>query len=289
MAEKCKQCNNFYNLTTRKPIITNECGCIHCLECITTLMNENSQRKILCPRCEEIRTLPEELKASIEIMKDLRSQDSLQITCDEHQSKITTQYCLMCDIPICSACELSIHKDHQLINLKQSKFISYTENVKSMLDEYSSQTVKFKLDQYANNEVQLTSSQFKSMISKVSRILGHLVDDEERKSIYFPTCLGIPQNDPQSMKKVNFSGQIIAQENRFSTEISHRDIKHLINESQAVLREEFKQALEAFENTSLQKQKILTDSIDQRISNIQQDISNQLYQFKQQTQDDLEI
>eukprot|EP00347_Sterkiella_histriomuscorum_P022466 403338388 len=121
------------------------------------------------------------------------------------------------------------------------------------------------------------------MISKVSRMLGHLVDDEERKTIDLPACLGEPQNDPQNMKKAYASGK------GGPAQLSLRDIKHLINESQAVLREEFKQALEAFENTSLQKEKILTDSTNQRISDIQSDISKQLHQFRQEIQADLEI
>eukprot|EP00347_Sterkiella_histriomuscorum_P016592 403352597 len=104
---------------------------------------------------------------------------------------------------------------------------------------------------YANNEeVKLYSSQFKSMISRVSRMLGHLVDDEERKTTDLPACLGEPQNDPQNLKKAIVLGQITQGKG---------------------------------------KEKILTDSTNKRISDIQSDISKQLHQFKQEIQADLEI
>eukprot|EP00347_Sterkiella_histriomuscorum_P017041 403350885 len=183
MATKCKQCKTYFNLTNRKPIIINECGCIHCLECVTILLNKNKKRQILCPGCDEIRTLPEELKESIQIIKDLKSLDQLTIICDEHQSKNSSMHCLHCEIPVCKDCKRGKNQGHQLFDLKQSNFKTYTENVKQLFDEYSVSNMIQKLDQYSQNQIQITSSQFKLLISKVSRIFGQLVDEEESKGI----------------------------------------------------------------------------------------------------------
>eukprot|EP00347_Sterkiella_histriomuscorum_P008203 403345985 len=288
MAKKCEQCQNYYNLSNRKPIVINECGCIYCLECIDVLMKGNQQRKITCPGCEEDMTLPEELLKSLKIVKDLRQLDQLTIICSEHQSNVTFMYCLKCEIPVCTDCKLNFHKDHQLIDLKQSKFETYSENVKQVFDEYSFQNMKSLIEKYAHNEIQINSAQFKSAINKVSRILDHLVDEDERTKIDLPTCLGEPQNDPQNLKIfTQLTGPKIAQ-TCHSVELNQKDIKQLINESQAVLREEFKQALEAFEINSDLKEKAFADQNDLKIKNIQQGLDQQLQQFKQEINADLE-
>eukprot|EP00347_Sterkiella_histriomuscorum_P007408 403349037 len=269
MTEKCEKCKHFYNLTNRKPIFLSECGCIYCLECIQSLMQGHQHRQATCPECDIVSTQPDEMKESPKIMKYLKQLDQLTIICDDHQSKTTAKYCLKCEIPVCTECENSTHQQHPLLDLKQSKFLTYSENVKTIIDEYSVQNMKQMLDKYAYNEIQITSSQFKSMTCKVSRMLGHLVDEEERIQIDLLTCLEEPQNtDSKNIKKnANMQGQTIAHE-KSSIGLNQADIKNLINESQSVLREEFKQALEAFENASTKKEQRLTDQTNKRINDI---------------------
>eukprot|EP00347_Sterkiella_histriomuscorum_P008974 403343016 len=250
-------------------------------------MKGNLQRKITCPGCEEDRTLPEELKESPKIVKDLKQQDQLTIICSEHQSNVTTMYCLKCEIPVCTDCKLNSHKDHHQIDLKQSKFETYSENVKQVFDEYSAHNMKSIIDKYAHNEFQINSAQFKSAINKVSRILNYLVDEDECVKIDLPTCLGEPQNDPQNLKIFTQLSVPKIAIGSHSVDFNQKDIQQLINESQAVLREEFKQALEAFEMTSNQKDKAFTDQTDKKMKDIQQVLDLYLQQFRQDINTDL--
>eukprot|EP00347_Sterkiella_histriomuscorum_P014119 403362096 len=251
-------------------------------------MNGNQERQATCPECEIVSTQPEEMKESPKIMKYLIQLDQLTIICDEHQSKTTAKYCLKCETPVCIECEIGTHKDHNIIDLKQSKFVTYTENVKNLIDEYSTHNLKSKLDKYAYNEIQINSSHFKTMISKIQRMLGYLVDEEERIKIDLPTCLGEPQNDPQIFQKnPNVYEQPIAAGN-ISNELTQNDIKQMINESQSILREEFKQTLEAFENALIKKEKILTDQINLRINDMQSEIARQLQQYKEEIKSDFD-
>eukprot|EP00347_Sterkiella_histriomuscorum_P008412 403345192 len=252
-------------------------------------MQGNEKSQTTCPDCDIVSTQPEEMKESPKIIKYLKQLDQLTIICDEHQSKTTAKYCLKCETPVCIECEIGTHKDHNIIDLKQSKFVTYTENVKNLIDEYSTHNLKSKLDKYAYNEIQINSSHFKTMISKIQRMLGYLVDEEERIKIDLPTCLGEPQNDPQILqKKSNIQGKPIAA-GIIAYELTENHIKHLINESQSILREEFKQALEAFENASIKKEKILTDQTNLRINDIQQGIASKLQQYKEEIQSDFDI
>eukprot|EP00347_Sterkiella_histriomuscorum_P007975 403346848 len=185
-------------------------------------------------------------------------------------------------------CKFTIHIDHQLTDLKQSKFKIYTTNVKSMFDEYSVQNMVSQLDNQASNEIQQTASQFKSMVSKVSRMLGHLAKDEERSKICLPTCLGEPKNDPQNVKRIpKILGKIIQRKNQ--SQISLQDIKHLINESQSLLREEFKQALDVFESSQRLKERVYIDQSNKRINSVQSTLDQQLPQFQLETKSGLEI
>eukprot|EP00347_Sterkiella_histriomuscorum_P021506 403333740 len=289
MVKKCKQCKNYYNFTNRKPIVITECGCTHCLECILTLLEGNQQRQIVCPGCDETTTLPEQLKENVQIMKDLKSSDSLTIVCEEHESKTTNFYCLSCEIPVCSICKLGSHKDHPLIDMKQSKFKIYSENVKELIDGYSPQNMKSQLEKYALNEAQMTSSQFKSMVSKISRMFGHLADDEERNKIDLVSCLEEVQNEPQNWKQFQKLSKPTIAGDLEPFGLSKLDIQNLINESQSVLREEFKQALDTFESVSIQKEKIMKDQTNQKLIDIQTNIEEKIQKFKQDFLSDLEV
>eukprot|EP00347_Sterkiella_histriomuscorum_P011573 403371940 len=242
----------------------------------------------MCPGCDQSRTLPQELNENLQIMKELRTLDQLTVICDKHLSKTATLYCLNCDIAVCSDCRFTTHQDHQHTDLKQSKFKIYTTNVKSMFDEYSVLNMKYQLDNQANNEIQQTASQFQSMVSKVSRMLGHLTKDEETNKIDLSTCLGEPQNDSWNIKENSKIFRQIAIQGNDQYKISLQDIKHMINESQALLREEFKQALNAFETNLNNKESITNSQTNQKMKHIEQNNFEQLQQFKQAMNADLQ-
>eukprot|EP00347_Sterkiella_histriomuscorum_P000598 403375232 len=273
MVQKCQHCNKFYNLTNRKPIIANECACVLCLECIQSLLNDSLARQIQCPGCKENSTLPDELKESEGIMMELQSQDLLTIICDQHQTQTASLYCLKCEIPVCSDCKLDTHNGHQFIDLKKSKFKTYLDNAKEIFEDYSVKNMKSLLDQISHNEVQQTSSQFKSNISKISRMF-HYLTSEERYKIDLPSCLGEPQND---LNNVMSDGNV-------SVKLSQKDIQNMINKSQAELRDEFKQTLKPFDTTSSIKRKL-----ELRIEVLNSAITVQLQQLKNDYKTDLDL
>eukprot|EP00347_Sterkiella_histriomuscorum_P017678 403348415 len=273
MVQKCLHCNNFYNLTNRKPIIINECACVLCLECIQSLLNDSLARQIQCPGCKENSTLPDELKESEDIMMELQSQDLLTIICDQHQTQNTSLYCLKCEIPVCTDCKLDTHSSHQIIDLKKSKFKTYLDNAKEIFEDYSVNNMKSLLDQISHNEVQQTSSQFKSNISKISRMF-HYLTNEERSKIDLAFCLGEPQNDHKN----------VITDGKGSVKLSERDIQNMINKSQAELREEFKQTLKPFDTNSSIKRKL-----ELRIDVLCSAITVQLQQLKNDVKTDLDL
>eukprot|EP00347_Sterkiella_histriomuscorum_P020549 403337383 len=220
-------------------------------------------------------------------MKNLQSLDQLTVICEFHKPEIAAMYCFNCELPVCRECKFDTHRDHQLVELKQTKFKTYSANVLSLFDEYSVQNVKQQITKQGSNEIQLTSTEFKSMISKIHRMLNHLASEDETSKIDFISCLGDPQNIPQNRRvNVNQSEQIQAQN---SSAFNEKEVLKLINESQALLREEFKRDLDAFENSQGQKDKIINDQLDMKINDIQRSITEQLQQLKQEINTDLNV
>eukprot|EP00347_Sterkiella_histriomuscorum_P018368 403345770 len=286
MLEKCQSCKHPFNLADRKPIIINGCGCIHCLKCVHNLLNGNKQRQIECPGCLEICTLPDQLKESKQIIEILKAQDQLNVICDSHKPELARMYCLNCDIPVCQICKFDTHKDHQTVEIKHSKFKVYSENVVSLLDEYSAQNMKSQLISQSNNETQLTSTQFKTMISRVSRMLSNVVSEDEISKIDYVSWLDDSQNNSQIAQIKKIQLEQISQR-QISSSLTKQDVKNLIIESQALLREEFKKDLEAFESSQIHKEKLLNVQIDLKNTDVQLNINKQLQQLKQEINTDL--
>eukprot|EP00347_Sterkiella_histriomuscorum_P011738 403371293 len=234
MSEKCQNCDSYYNSTSRKPIIINECGCIYCLECINQALNGNIQRKIQCPGCLQQSILPDQLKVSSQVMNRLQELDNIIVKCENHQPEIAENYCLSCDIPVCLVCKLDDHKGHQFVDFKLSKFKTYSENVMTLFDQYSVNNMISLLTKQCKNEIELTSTQFKSMISKVQRMLGHSITEQEFGLIDFVTYLDDPQNNLQIQRVgINQFEQIPRRQSQYV--FSDRNIQNMIKNSQAIL------------------------------------------------------
>eukprot|EP00347_Sterkiella_histriomuscorum_P017230 403350183 len=225
--------------------------------------NNNPKREVYCPDDKEVSTLAEVLKENKQILRKLESLDQLTLFCDDHEGQIANLYCTACQIPVCCHCKLEqqTHKAHSLIDLKQSDFKTYAQNVISLFDEYSIENMKTKLINQSMNEIQLKSSQFKQMIEKINRMLGHVASNEELQKIDLAYFLRDPLYAPQN-KQPQRSNMMEEQKTHHNQD--SENIQQLINESQSKLREEFKQALNAFEinqNNQNQVNSQINDSI----------------------------
>eukprot|EP00347_Sterkiella_histriomuscorum_P021085 403335315 len=179
-------------------------------------------------------------------MNKLKQQNLLTVICEAHQTQTASFYCLQCEIPVCTHCKLDTHKDHQIVIMSQTLFTSYSTNVMRIFDEYSVDNMKTLLCQQSQNEIQLNSSQFKEMLTKVERMLGPHIDEVEDQLIDFQSYLVDPQNRlPKVMQKQH--QPTIDGHSEFDNKLQYDQIIKQMNESQAQMREEFKQTLNAFE------------------------------------------
>eukprot|EP00347_Sterkiella_histriomuscorum_P009305 403341714 len=242
MSDSCSQCNKYFNLTSRKPIILDEYGCIWCLECINLSLKDNPKREIYCPFDKEVVTMPEQLKEHRRMIDKLQSMNQLNVFCSDHESQITNQYCITCSKPVCSHCRLVTHNEHSLVDLKQSNFQVYVENVLRLLDEYSIEDIKSQLIKLSINENQMRSSQFKEMIDKINRIVGRVISDQEQPRIDLAQTL-----EDHIFAPVNRQPLGSIEEEQIEYYWDSETIKQVINKSQSKLRKEFKKALNAFE------------------------------------------
>eukprot|EP00347_Sterkiella_histriomuscorum_P007573 403348400 len=249
MSDICTQCNNFFNVTNRKPIFLDDYGCIWCLECINFHLIDNPKREIYCPIDKEFVTVPEKLRENRRMIDKLQSLNQHTVFCDEHEGQITNQYCTRCQIPICS------HSEHSLLDLKPSSFKIYIDNVVKLLDEYSIENVKTQLIRLSNNESQLNSQDFKEIISKINRMLGKVLIDSTQ-SLEDP--LYAPQN--RNFQRSNVIEELGSQNNS-----NPQNIQQMINDSQSQLREEFRQQLRALEINQNQLNNEINGSIQLNI------------------------
>eukprot|EP00347_Sterkiella_histriomuscorum_P003259 403364977 len=274
MTDSCSQCNHFFNLTTRRPIVL-ECTCIWCIECINFNLKDNPKREIYCPLDKEVVTMPVDLKESKQVLRKLESLDQLSVFCDDHEGQTATQYCITCQIPTCSHCKLVTHSEHSLIDLKQSSFKIYTSGVMKLLDEYSVENIKSQLFHLSTNESQLKSSQFKEIINKVNRMLGHVVSEEEYLKIDLAQSLEDPLYNPQNRLKPKLSNMVEEQKNQ--SNLNSQSLQQMINLSQSKIREEFKNTMNAFEinqnqinNQNNESVKLIKTSQDNFLINLEQ-------------------
>eukprot|EP00347_Sterkiella_histriomuscorum_P007537 403348542 len=179
--------------------------------------------------------------------------------------------------------------------MSQSIFTSYSTNVNKIFDEYSVENMKAQLNQQSQNEIQLSSSEFKDMLSKVTRMLEPHIEDEEASLIDIQTYLVGPQNrqvDPQN-RQPKVMKQVIQKppldcHNEIDNQLSYDQFIKKMKESQAQMREEFKYSLNAFEVNQNQVNQSLQQQIDHRIKVAEDKQQKDLNELQKEIQSNLQ-
>eukprot|EP00347_Sterkiella_histriomuscorum_P019942 403339708 len=200
MSYTCSQCNQFQNLTNRKPIELN-CKCtIICLCCYQNIARNENQNENILSQCCTISIRSGELNVNEMLMGKIESQNSIFITCDNHQTELAIKYCIECQIPVCDYCLYDDHKNHQVVKMLKSQFTSYTNNVMRIFEEYQIESINMKAQhaQQSDNEISMNSIQLKQAISQVTKMLGTYINEEEASQID-PTTLQSSLNTEASL------------------------------------------------------------------------------------------
>eukprot|EP00347_Sterkiella_histriomuscorum_P012775 403367270 len=290
MSLSCGLCNKFYNLTNRKPVGL-QCICTFCLECVHLLLNDNPKRQVTCPDCISNSVLAQEPTVNMQILKKIKSQDLLFIICDDHQTQTTQYYCIQCEIPVCTHCKLDTHKTHLIVDLTRSLFQSYQTNVTRIFDEYSIENIKAQLNKQSQNEIQLSSFQFKEMLSKVTRLLIPHITNEEASLIQIQNFLIDPQNPKIKAKQLQSEElQVLPNDVQIDFKQLIKDqIIEQLKESQASMREEFKQTFNAFKNNQNQVNNSIQEQVDKKINSSEDKYLKTIDDLKRELHENLEV
>eukprot|EP00347_Sterkiella_histriomuscorum_P022914 403336678 len=202
-------------------------------------------RTILCPIHEIVSTMPQKIKEreNKKTLTSLLSFDDLTVFCDDHDQHKTTLYCKKCSKPVCPRCKFSTHKNHTLISLKKSNVHEFTTNVQKLFDKYSVKNLQSQLVQQSTNQCSLKSSQFKMLLDKIQRVLGNVVSDDEWQQIDLSYYLNGAQNVSHDIYCTRRSNQKV----KTLINIQFDDVKHMIQESQTQLRNEFNKTFGTFQ------------------------------------------
>eukprot|EP00347_Sterkiella_histriomuscorum_P006894 403351027 len=266
MSELCCECKNPFDLKIRRPILL-ECGCTYCLDCVHKQIKDIPSREILCPLpLHGISTMPDNLaeKENKSILTSLLSFDDLTVFCDDHSKHKATLYCTLCSIPVCPRCINSTHKHHSLIDLKKSKFQTFASNVHRLFEDYSSENIKSQLELQSINKSTLKASELKMLLSKLKRVLGNIISEEECQQIDLAYCLNGAQNITHDIYSTR--GSFIS--------MQFNDIQYMIKESQTQLRNEFNLTLSTFQDRQDQ-------AFVELKRNIESDVSDRIKAFDQ--------
>eukprot|EP00347_Sterkiella_histriomuscorum_P012190 403369551 len=169
----CKSCNQKYNLSKRKPMISVECLHKACKNCIESKF-QKVQEGIICFQCEEI-TQPDKYKNDPEIQTILQDFSLLPICCDNHPNLSADFLCLDCEELVCNSCSQTHHDSHIINEQKISLeiFEEYLTNAAAMLDRHISpiQALLMEVRQLKENESEIKSSEFMQIYKKVTTFL----------------------------------------------------------------------------------------------------------------------
>eukprot|EP00347_Sterkiella_histriomuscorum_P023043 403336173 len=284
MSQTCYQCNQFYNLTIRRPILLTGCGCALCRECVTRKLRNNPTRQIKCPADLKISTMDEVFQDHMQVLIKLQQLDSLNAICDNHVKQKATLYCTKCQVLACFHCKQDTHKGHLLLEIKKSGFTNYMDHVNTLLDKYSAKNIKAQLFQQSQNRSQLQAFQLKELLTNVKTILGNFVTDEEQKQIDIAYYSEEYQRNPQQIQGLlNKSEEQKSQRN-----LNIEEVQTLINQSQQQLREEFNIGLGSFENNQTQINNKINQQVDLRIKLSQYSQQKNLIELKKEIQSNLQ-
>eukprot|EP00347_Sterkiella_histriomuscorum_P011424 403372508 len=283
MSYACAQCNIYYNLTTRKPIELN-CQCTICMECHQNLANDRLQKVLTCPQCSATSIKSDKPRVNEMIMRKIETQNSLFITCDNHQTEMASHYCIECESPVCTYCQLEdTHSSHQIVRMSRSQFTDYTTNVLRIFDEYqidNMESLLGLLGQQRDNEISLDSKKLKQTILRVTRMLGPHIDEDETTQIDFKRYLLDPQNLQQKIKK--FHSKFTSQDFNDLKQMIQKQIHQQLKESQTLIKTEFQQTIGQNNNiNSLQQQ------IENQIKKSTDDQQRVMHEFKKEMHDSI--
>eukprot|EP00347_Sterkiella_histriomuscorum_P018311 403345991 len=145
-------------------------------------------------------------------------------------------------------------------------FLFYANNVLRLLDDYSIENIKSQRLLSSTKKTQLNFFQFKELISKVKRMLGRVVTNEEYQKIDLASSLVDPLQNPQNSRfkrdiQQNLTSRFKAFEN--ALEISKLKLSTLDNvlKSQQNLNSDQSKKLELLQNQFEDSQKDLSKQI----------------------------
>ena len=159
----CSICMEGYDSINRQPKLL-PCHHTFCKVCLGNLFTSTGQ--FLCPTCREhvmLRSPPPHGVARLQTnfyimqMRDYLHHDPKAKGCEKHNNDLNF-FCLTCEIPICSACLSSEHKEtagHQTLDLEAAKREQISElSVKMAVAQQTLLQYEQKLKQY---EIELNS------------------------------------------------------------------------------------------------------------------------------------
>eukprot|EP00347_Sterkiella_histriomuscorum_P006620 403352073 len=282
MPYACAQCNKYYNLTTRKPIEL-KCQCTICLDCHQMLSRNKLQKEITCPQCSATSIKSGKPAVNEMIMRKIEDQNSLFITCDIHQTEMASHYCIECQSPVCTYCQLEdTQNSHQIVKMSRSQFTNYTTNVMRIFDEYQVDNMKALLSQQSGNEISLDSIKLKQAIQRVTRMLGPHIDEDETTQIDFKSYL---LNLQQNAKRQN-NLLTIEDFNEFK-QLMQDQINQQLQESQSLIKEEIKQTLNAFESNQKEINNQTQNQVDHKITETRDNQQKVLSEFRRDINENL--
>eukprot|EP00347_Sterkiella_histriomuscorum_P007878 403347216 len=178
----CKSCNQRYNKSNRKPLVSTKCLHKACYDCVQSKLVKNEQGGIVCYQCNEI-SKPNKYKEDPEIVQILGSNNFIPIYCDNHPTLTCEIFCQQCDILTCSKCAKTDHQGHLLNDeyVGPEIYESYVENVIQQLrtQKLSIDTLLYKFTNAKNRDLDQKCSEFTNIYKDAKNLLSLLVSDKE--------------------------------------------------------------------------------------------------------------
>eukprot|EP00347_Sterkiella_histriomuscorum_P008847 403343512 len=252
MQDSCSQCNNFFNLTNRRPITIDEFGCTWCLECVNISLIDNPARQIYCQQDNITVTLSAVLLFDEYSVENMKAQ--------------------------------LLNQSKNEINLKSSEFKLLIDKVNKVLgkivtvEEYEKIDLAYSLEDplhapqnrqpQRQNQAEEEKQQFNQNPQNFQRLIDQSHD--QMREEFKEAQVAISQN---WLQKINESQSIMREELQLALNAIPQNCQQKING----IREEFKNALNAIEinqnqinNQNNESIKLNKTSLDNNLVNLKQ-------------------
>eukprot|EP00347_Sterkiella_histriomuscorum_P001577 403371495 len=259
------------------------CQCTVCSNCYQNLTKNRLKKEITCPQCSTASIKSVKPSVNEIILRKIEAQNSLIITCDNHQTEMVSHYCIECETPVCTYCQLDdTHNSHQIVKISRSQFANYTTNVLRIFDEYQIENIKAELGQQRDNEISMNSMQLLQAISKVTRMLGPHIDEEETMKIDFKNYMLDPSSQQNNVWKQN--SKVTKEDFNEFKHLVQDQINQQLEEFQTIMRQELKQTLNAFEINQNDINNQVQNQADIKIKETKDNQQKVLDEFKRESQ-----